>query len=535
MYPRAHPTLRGRALARLAAVPLVLGCVVAGAPAHASSATVTNTGVTLTMADGVGLAGILSQPGTPGPHPALVLVSSWALPDFEYLAQAQQFAAEGYIVLEYDPRGFYNSGGTIDVASPADVRDVSTVIDWLLARTAADPAEIGVGGVSYGAGISLLAAAQDPRIKATASLSTWTDLGASLLPNRTRHLESTSALAALGAATGRLSDDFQTQLDDFYADTNISSVLSWAAVRSPRTYLDRINANGTAVFLANGLQDSIFSPNQIADFYTGLTTPKYAMLSPGDHATPEAGGLLGLPNAVWDKAHAWFDHYLTGAANSIGTDEPVQIEPVGGSAYTGYPSFAAAAGNSRTFALGATDWLGTGSLGSAGSNGWSTRISSGTDTCADGGVLFVTGILTQFADAPPACWLPAISRGSGAVWESSALSGPLRVRGAPSLHLTITPGTSHGSLFAYLYDVNALGVGSLVSYLPYSYLDATAGQPITLDAQLLTAAYDFPAGDHVGLVVDTKDPLFIDEDSAGGALAFSSPSGDSSVLTLPGS
>jgi predicted acyl esterase len=139
------------------------------ASAKAATATVTNTDETLTMSDGTGLAGILTQPSTPGPHPAIVFISSWGLPDFEYYDQAQTFAAEGYIVLEYDPRGFYNSGGTIDVASPQDVADVSTMITWLLTNTSANPSEIGVGGISYGAGLSLLAAAQDPRIKAATS------------------------------------------------------------------------------------------------------------------------------------------------------------------------------------------------------------------------------------------------------------------------------------------------------------------------------------------------------------------------------
>ena len=222
------------------------------AQAHAASAAtaVSNTDVTLTMSDGVGLAGILTQPSSPGPHPAIVFISSWGLPDFEYYDQAQQFAADGYIVLEYDPRGFYNSGGTIDVASPQDVADVSTVITWLLANTSANPSEIGVGGVSYGAGLSLLAAANDPRIKAVASMSTWTDLDYSLYPNNTRHQESTDLLAAAAELTGRLSPDFENILSDFYADKDVPQILQWGAVRSPQTYINEINANNPAVFIS---------------------------------------------------------------------------------------------------------------------------------------------------------------------------------------------------------------------------------------------------------------------------------------------
>ncbi len=522
---------------RLAALVLAALTALAGglstAPAHAASASVTNTDVTLTMSDGVGLTGVLTEPSTPGPHPAIVFIASWGTPDFEYLVQAQQFAQDGYIVLEYDARGFYGSGGAIDVASPQDVADVSTVITWLLANTSANPAEIGVGGISYGAGLALLAAAHDPRIKATASMSTWTDLDYSLYPNNTRHQESTDLLAALGVATGRLSTDFQQILSNFYADTNVPQILSWGAVRSPQTYVNQINANGTAVFISNGLQDSIFAPNQITPFYNDLTTPKFLMLQPGDHATAEASGLLGLSNPIWTNVHAWFDHYLTGAANGINTEAPVQVEPVGGSSYTGYPNIAATSTHTATLNLGSENWLGSGSLGTSAANGWSTGINVGTDTCADGGTLEVTGILTQFFDAPPTCWLPAVDRSNGAVWQSSALGSTDHVRGAPTLNITITPSASSGTFYAYLYDVNWADDGTLVSYLPYTYLNATPGKPLTISAQFLTAAYDIPAGDSVGVVIDTKDPLFLDADQSGSSLTFSSPSGAPATVSLP--
>jgi predicted acyl esterase len=517
-------------LAALTAFASVASATLVPTQAHAASTSaVSNTDVTLTMSDGVGLAGILTQPSTPGPHPAIVFISSWGLPDFEYYDQAQQFADDGYIVLEYDPRGFYNSGGTIDVASPQDVADVSTVITWLLANTSANPSEIGVGGVSYGAGLSLLAAANDPRIKAVASMSTWTDLDYSLYPNDTRHQESTDLLEAAAELTGKLSPDFENILADFYADKDIPQVLQWGAVRSPQTYIDQINANKTAVFISNGLQDSIFAPNQLTPFYNDLTTPKYLMLQPGDHATAEASGLLGLSNPVWTNVHAWFDHYLTGAANGINTQEPVQVEPVGGSSYEGYPNLSALSTSSATFQLGGTNWLGTGSLSYAAPGSWSTGISVGTATCASGGTLEVSGLLTQLLDLPPSCWLPIISRSDAAVWQSAAMTSEQELRGAASINLTFTPSASSGTLYAYLYDVNWADDGTLISYLPYSYLDATPGQPTTINAQFLTAAYNIPSGDSIAVVVGTKDPLFLDSDQSGSTVAFSGPSS----VTLP--
>lgn len=498
-------------------------------PAHASSASVSNTDVTLTMPDGVGLAGILTQPSTPGPHPAIVFISSWGLPDFEYYAQAQQFSADGYDVLEYDPRGFYNSGGTIDVASPQDVADVSTVIDWLLANTSADPSKIGVGGISYGAGLSLLAAAHDSRIKAVASMSAWTDLDYSLYPNTTRHQESTDLLVAAAKLTGRMSPDFENIVSNFYADKDVSQILQWGAIRSPQTYINDINQNKAAVFISNGLQDSLFAPNQLTPFYNALTTPKHLMLQPGDHATAEAGGLLGATNTVWTNVHEWFDHYLTGAANGIDTQNPVQVEPVGGSSYEGYPDLASLSTSSATFQLGGTNWLGTGSLSYAAPGSWSTGINVGTPTCASGGTLEVSGLLTQLLDLPPQCWLPSILRSAAAVWQSDTMTAQQKVRGAAGLSLTFTPSASSGTIYAYLYDVNWADNGSLISYVPYTYTDAMPGKPMTVSTQFISAAYNVPAGDSIALVVGTKDPLFLDEDQSGSTVAFSGPSS----VTLP--
>ena len=533
--PDGRPRTRSRrlpALALSAALTLLASAAPAAlspSPAQAASTSISNTDVTLTMSDGVGLAGILTQPSTPGPHPAIVFISSWGLPDFEYYDQAQQFAADGYIVLEYDPRGFYNSGGTIDVASPQDVADVSTVITWLLANTSTNPAEIGVGGISYGAGLSLLAAAHDPRIKAVASMSTWTDLDYSLYPNSTRHQESTDLLVAAGQLTGRLSPDFENIVSDFYADKDVPQILQWGAIRSPQTYISEINANKTAVFISNGLQDSIFAPNQLTPFYNDLTTPKYLMLQPGDHATAEASGLLGATNAIWTNAHAWFDHYLTGANNGINTQPPVQVEPVGGSSYESYASLSALSTATATFQLGATNWLGTGALTYAAPGEWSTAINVGTPTCAEGGTLEVSGLLTQLLDLPPECWLPAIDRSDAAVWQSDTMTAQQQLRGAATITLTVTPTASTGTLYAYLYDVNWADNGTLISYVPYTYLNATPGQPLTINAQFLTAAYNIPSGDSIAVVVGTKDPLFLDSDQSGSTVTFTGPSS----VTLP--
>jgi predicted acyl esterase len=108
-----------------------------------------------------------------------------------------------------------------------------------------------------------------------------------------------------------------------------------------------------------------------------------------------------------------------------------------------------------------------------------------------------------------------------------------RVRGTPHLHLGVTPSASHGSLIAYLYDVDALGIGRLVTHAPYTFLDAMPGRSFDVDLDLQATAYDVPAGHHLALVVDAVDPLYITHNPSGARLVFDSPAHDPASLTVP--
>lgn len=94
----------------------------------------------------------------------------------------------------------------------------------------------------------------------------------------------------------------------------------------PRHLLDEINADGAAVMMGNAWGDTIFPPNQYASFHEKLGGPKRLEFRPGDHATAEATGLLGLPNGTWNDAHRWFDRSLKGERNGIDEEPPVQLK-----------------------------------------------------------------------------------------------------------------------------------------------------------------------------------------------------------------
>lgn len=498
---------------------LIAGGVLGVAPtAQAASAVrfvdITGDGGTVLKAN------VVLPPGADGTrrYPLLVLPTSWGFPQVEYLAQAQKLADSGYVVVGYNVRGFWQSGGEIEVAGPPDTADASKVIDWALANTPADAGHIGMAGVSYGAGISLLAAAHDKRIKAVASLSGWADLIGSIYSGRTQHVQAAALLDGVSVVTGRQDPEVRQVFDDFYA-SNLSKeqeLVDWGKKRSPVTYVDQLNKNGTAVMLANSWGDTVFPPNEYADFYERLTGPKRLEFRPGDHATPELTGLFGVPNDVWSDTGRWFDHYLKGTDNGIDREQPVQLKSRSTGGYEGYPDWKSVAATERKIALAGT-----------------TTIHTNVDSGADGGIVFLSSILDQVAQLPPVASIPLLPRRWAAVWQSERYGTAQHVRGTARLHTTLTPTNESGTLVAYLYDVGPLGLGKLVSNAPYTFHGRTPGRPFGVDLELFSTAYDVPAGHRLALVVDTVDPLYIEHNPSGAQLTFSSPANDPSYVSIP--
>ncbi|RKH52507.1 CocE/NonD family hydrolase [Corallococcus llansteffanensis] len=494
--------------------------------ARAVVAAVPTTGfkfVDITVGDGTVLKANYIAPTTPGPHPAVIFIASWSLNDLEYLAQASALAQRGYVALSYTPRGFWASGGGIDTAGPADIADTSRVIDWLLAHTSADGARIGLAGVSYGAGISLIASGFDSRVKAVAALSGWTDLVASLFGGETRRLQAVGLLDLSSRLLGRPSPELRTTIDNYYANRDIPGIKAWGRVRSASTYLQDINANAPAILMANAYGDSLFPPNQLVEFYGQLTGPKRLELAPGDHAVVEATGLLGLPNHVWSSVTRWMDAYVAGVDTSITHEPPVVLRTYDG-AVEGYTSWDDVSSGTQRFGLGAIRVLdGTGTLGGTPSTSAAKTVWSGFDTSADAGVALLTNGLQALTGIPPIVWLPGVNRLNAGVWTSAITTRATAIRGAATLRLRVTPSTSSGTVVAYLYDLTG-DYGSLITHVPLSWHGATPGTPVDLDLTFPATAYDVPAWHRLALVVDTEDPLYLDVNATGAQLSLRGPS-----------
>jgi hypothetical protein len=477
--------------------------------------------VAMTAGDGVTLVGTLVEPTTPGPHPGIVLISPWGTPDAVYLAQSTAFAGRGYVVLSYTNRGFGASGGIVSLAGPREVADVSDVLDWLIANTAADPGRLGVGGVSYGAGIGLLAAGHDARIRAVVAMSGWADLAETFYRGGARAFAVLGSVRFFVEATGRPSPELTQIFADFFADRDRQRIVDWTRVRSPITYLDGINANRPAIFIAQAYGDTFFPPNQMVGLLNRLTGPRRLELSPGDHGTPEASGLLGAPNPLWEDAARWFDQYVAGIPTGIDTEDPVVLRGEPAARVETYPDWAHVAARTDRYGLGPIRRDdGTGDL-VAGTvpEGWRYTIRSGYGTTADAGFVVLTYWFAALTGIPPLVWLPTVGRRYAGVWRSAPLEGVTAVRGAVRLRLE-TRGQPSGTVIAYLLDVDPADIGRLITHEPRTWRDDGG----TLDLTFPATRWDLPAGHRLGLVVDTVDPLYGDQGPKRPRLTFTGPS-----------
>ncbi|MFD7611408.1 alpha/beta fold hydrolase [Streptomyces sp. NPDC059828] len=521
-----HKALR-TATTGAASAALLAGTVFALSPAAPAAAATTGAipGVRFVDIHGDGGTVLKANVVTPADadgsrtYPVIVLPTSWATPQVQYLAQAAKLADSGYVVVSYNVRGFWQSEGNIEVAGPPDVADASKVIDWALANTPADPSRVGMAGMSYGAGISLLAAAHDKRVRAVAALSGWADIPASIYGGRTEHLQAAALLGGTGYVTGRPSPELQQFMKDFLGGVDLAKedeMIAWGKKRSPATYVDQINRNGAAIMLGNAWGDTIFPPNQYAEFYERLTVPKRLEFRPGDHATAELTGLLGLPNDTWTSARRWMDHYLKADDNGVDREAPVRIKSRSDGGYESYPDWKSVGADTRKFELGGTE-----------------KIHANIDSGANGGVTVLSSALDQFLKVPPMASIPLLPRWFAAVWQSERYASEQHVRGTAKLHTTVTSTKESGTLIAYLYDVGPLGLGKLISNAPYTFHGQTPGRPFGVDMELYSTAYDVPAGHRLALVVDTVDPLYIEHNPSGAKLTFSSPAHDPSYVSVP--
>ncbi|HTJ36400.1 MAG TPA: alpha/beta fold hydrolase [Dactylosporangium sp.] len=445
------------------------------------------------------------------PVPAILLAHGFGGTKQSVRSDAELYAEQGYAVLAWTAQGFGRSTGEIHVDSPDwEVKDAQRLVDWLAARDdirkdGADPRVAAVGG-SYGGALSLLLAAQDPRIDAIVPMITWNDLVNVFLPGGV--FKKQWAGQFFGASDnpdnpqcGRFAADIcRVYLD--IATTGKATPAAEALLRksSPSQALDKIKA---PTLLIQGQVDTLFPLSEGDANARGIAangTPVRVAWFTGGH-----DGGTG-PQSEVDRLRLltgqWLDHYLKGNGTA----------PANSFTY------------SRVSGLNAQ---GRGLVTAA----------SKTDTYpglrGDGTSVDLRGPAQQIANPPdgnpaaisslPIAGLSSLLGASGAGvsqeipgqhadFYSAPLSASVDAAGAPVVRLRAASPTGEATLFVKLYDVPAKGEPSIpdgliapvhLTGLPKDIADA---HPISVT--LPAVVHRFEAGSRVRVTIATADTAY---------------------------
>ena len=408
--------------------------------------------------------------------PIVIMPNSWAAVETEYLPKAMEWGQQGYIMCEYQTRGFYQSGGEVDMAGPLDQRDISSVIDALLHYSTsfgwkANNSAIGFLGISYGAGLSLLAAGVDARVTAVVAMSGWTNLSRALYDQETPSLAYTSALILMADMVGRVIPEMKEMWEDMLTHRNVSRLHAFCDIRSPLFYLEAINERRVPIFLSNNYMDRLFRPQHNIDFYELLEGPKFILLNQGLHADPESKSLpYGKDNMIWSQAKRWMDQFLQNKASGIRDEPPMQLQVHGTDMYKhlwSWPDFNAS--ELVTMRLGSQKSpspLGTLTTSSFNAGGPPNNLSfSLSPSVGTGTYPIVSDYLAEDGNDPVTLDLLLVDPSSALVFlTDTPMQDNITICGTSLLTIPrIAASGPYWQLYGYLYDVDEWYVGKLIA------------------------------------------------------------------------
>ncbi|WP_226704665.1 alpha/beta fold hydrolase [Microbulbifer elongatus] len=486
--------------------------------------------VVITTFDGTGIDANLFVPDTPAPaggYPTVLFTNNWMLDKNQYLLQAKELAKNGYLVMSYSTRGFGASGGLVDVAGNNSIADASVLIDWLEDNYAVG--KLGLAGISYGAGISLVTAAQDPRVDAVAALSGWPDVIEGLYPGNTVNLVWGTILTTTAF---NLDPEVDTIWANLRAAENIQGVQAFAAPRSALSYVPELNSNGTAVLMSNNFADYLFKPNSMTQLYSLLDGPKKLLLNPGTHAVTETLG--GNNGHIWATTFRWFDRYLKDQPNGIDSEPKVDMTVRISNKLEQFDDFPVTDKTTRYHLHPRFSYFNNGSMKTSPYSGWgwSNEFHGGADTKAGTGIPVISDALEGFG-IPVYTNMTGINGYYAIEYNSPVHWSTFKIRGTPSLEMWIKPSKPEVQLQVHLYDTGPLGLGRLITHAPLTLRNAQVGQAQKISMELFTTSYDVPPGHVVTLAIDTEGTIYQRLEDRNYEIVVPYRSSRQSVLTIP--
>ncbi len=439
--------------------------------------------------------------------PVVIFSPSWGLPKIEYAFPAIRMALDGYIVVSYSARGWFNSTGKINVGEANDLCDVSSIIDFVLKNYPADVNNIGMAGISMGAVRSLQAGIFDHRIKAVAALSGTARLRDAMYWQDTPN--ESWALTQTGGDTNMLFD----RVIDLEQGRNVDGILKWADdISAFRLIGEYAKTNGRlSVYISNYYNDPLFTPNSVMNFYSLLDIPDKVMdLNDGMHTFPVGYGCLLLPDTTWDMVYKWFDYYLKGIDSGISdrlTKTPVSFGLKDEKTRIYFATWPTEQIKYRNYYLN-LDKLkiittGRGSLdSSSGSTLLSRDIKSGTGSMAS---LGSDDTVSQMLNLDTWLNIFMLNKDYALTHLSAAATSESIIAGIPILDISVTPSRKDAQVIAHLYDLNMLGYGELISHSAWTLLDVKPGVRKRLSFEFQAIAWRLKKNHRLAVVFDTYD------------------------------
>ncbi|UHQ95082.1 CocE/NonD family hydrolase [Haloterrigena alkaliphila] len=296
---------------------------VRAAPSVSSEKYTKDKDVGIKSFDGIKIKASLYKPTEEGPHPAILMTHGWGgsrKGDGEQ-ELAEYYAANGYVVLVYDSRGFGDSEGKVASTSERHQKDASQLITWLAGHDqvitdSEDNPRIGMDGGSYGGGIQFRTAAFDNRLDAIIPRITWHNLAYSLAPNGV--LKWGWYYPLVLAVQGREIHPEHQEISNSIQNTMEMNeeARKYYRTRSPISYLDQVS---TPTLIVHGWYDRLFFPNEAVANFQGLSDEVEDGLIIDNHS----GHFLGEIDETDDQAETqnrfvseavlnWLDAHLKG-------------------------------------------------------------------------------------------------------------------------------------------------------------------------------------------------------------------------------
>jgi hypothetical protein len=355
---------------RLLAVPAMIFALVSdttvraqtAAPATGTYSVIAQTGVRVKMRDGVTLAADIYRPNVDGKFPVLMTRTPYNRKD---AATGNFLASHGYVVIQQDTRGRFESGGEF-YPFRHEMNDGYDTVEWAAGLPYSD-GRVGLYGGSYVGATQMLAAASNPPhltaifpyVTAAEYYEGWTYEGGALMQWFASSWTSGLALDTLQRKTSALtnSKEWVEKLPvDAYSLLKLPSVADvapyyrdwiehetndefWRAVKISDHY-GRMNIKALH---AGGWHD-IFSGGSIRNFIDMRKEAPTAEARSGQrllmgawaHAATSPEGKIGDVifgnQAVLDMNRTildWYDYVMKGRQNQFASGEPVRIFVMG--------------------------------------------------------------------------------------------------------------------------------------------------------------------------------------------------------------